>query len=179
MASLISRLLGKLKNRLRPKDIPNQQYSHIAASATVYSTVKLINEGDIHIGDYSEIKDYVIIQCFGSVKIGKYCQLNPFTVLYAGHIEIGDYVMIAPHCMISSGNHDYKQTEKPMRLAGDLYKGPIVIEDDVWIGANVTITDGVRIGKGAVVAANSCVITDVPSYSIVGGVPAKVISSRK
>lgn len=173
------KLLGKLINRAKLLREPQLSFVNIANSAVIYDNVKFINKQDVHIGEFSEIKDYVIIQCYGYVKIGKYCQINPFTVLYAGAIEIGNYVMIAPHCMISSGNHDYKQTDKPMRLAGDLTKGPIIIEDDVWIGANVTITDGVRIGKGAVVAANSCVIKDVPSYAIVGGVPAKIIASRK
>jgi len=59
-----------------------------------------------------------------------------------------------------------------------LTKGPITIEDDVWIAANCTIGDGVTIGRGAVVAANSFVNKDVEAYDIVGGVPAKKIGSR-
>ncbi|MBO3273594.1 hypothetical protein, partial [Hymenobacter defluvii] len=82
----------------------------------IYDTCKLINPQNISIGAHSEIKDYVIIQSFGKVEIGEYCQLNPFTVIYAGEVKIGNYVMIAPHCMISSGNHDFRQVEKPMRL---------------------------------------------------------------
>jgi len=58
------------------------------------------------------------------------------------------------------------------------YKGDIVIGNDVWIGYGVTILSGVTIGDGAIVAANSCVVKDVPPYSIVGGVPAKVIKYR-
>ena len=81
--------------------------------------------------------------------------------------------------MIAAGNHDYIQTDLPMRFAGNLTKGPIIIGDDVWIGANSTITDGVKIGKGAVIAANSCVNCDVEEYSIYGGVPARKIGSRK
>lgn len=144
----------------------------------VHKTSKLIHKECIFIGLGSEIKDYVIIQAAGKISIGKYCQINPYTVLYGGHIEIGDYVLIAPHCMIASGNHDFKQLDLPMRLAGWTMKKPIIIEDDVWIGANSTITDGVKIGKGSVIAANSCVIKDVEPYSIVGGVPAKQIGSR-
>ena len=135
----------------------------------------------ITIGANAEIKDYVIIRTYeGRVTIGAYVQLNPFTVIYGGNvIHIGNNVMIAPHCMIAAGNHDYVQTDVPMRFAGNLTKGPIVIEDNVWIGANSTVTDGVRIGREAVVAANSLVNKDVEPYTIVGGVPAKEIGRRK
>lgn len=135
----------------------------------------------ITIKEYAEIKDYVIIRTFENpVKIGSYTQINPFTVIYGGSgVYIGNNVMIAPHCTIAAGNHDYKQVEKPIRFAGNLTKGPIIIEDNVWIGANCTITDGVRIGKDAVIAANSVVNRDVASYDVVGGVPAKFIKNRK
>lgn len=133
------------------------------------------------IKDFAEIKEYVIIKTFENpVVIGKYAQLNPFTVIYGGSgVYIGDNVMIAPHCMIAAGDHDFKQLEKPMRFSGSVTKGPIIIEDNVWIGSNVTITDGVRIGNDSVVAANSVVTKDVAPFDIVGGVPAKVIGNRK
>ena len=54
-------------------------------------------------------------------------------------------------------------------------KGPVVVEDNVWIGERVCILSGVTVGKGAIVAANSVVTKDVPPYSVVGGVPAKLI----
>lgn len=135
----------------------------------------------IKIKKRAEIQDHVIIRTFKSdVTIGEYSQINPFTVIYGGTgVSIGNNVMIAPHCMISSGNHDFKQTEKPIRHAGNLSKGPIVIEDGVWIGANCTITDGVKIGYNAVIGAGSVVTKDVLPWDIVGGVPAKVIGSRK
>jgi acetyltransferase-like isoleucine patch superfamily enzyme len=129
----------------------------------------------------AEIKDYVIIRTYSNpVVIGENVQINPFTVIYGGSgVIIGDNVMIAPHCMIAAGDHDYIQTEKPIRFAGNITKGPIIIEDNVWIGANCTITDGVRIGRDAVIAANSVVTTDIAPYDIVGGVPAKFIANRK
>jgi len=147
---------------------------------TVHKTAKLENKKLIKIGKYSEIKDYVIISTFENpVVIGSYCQINPFTVIYGGSgVYIGDNVMIAPHCMIAAGDHDFKQVDKPIRFAGNLTKGPIIIEDNVWIGANCTITDGVCIGKDAVIAANSVVTKDVAPYDVVGGVPAKVIVNR-
>lgn len=168
----------KSKNKI-PQHLPKNQYIEYRKSF-LHKTSKILNFENLKIGEKSEIKDYVIIQIYdGLLTIGDYCQLNPFTVIYGGDISIGNNVMIAPHCMIASGNHDFKQLIVPMRFAGSLTKGPIVIEDDVWIGSNCTITDGVRIGKGSVIGANSCVITDVPPYSIFGGTPAKKIGERK
>lgn len=132
----------------------------------------------VRIGKGARIMEYVIIRPFGqAVSIGAHSDVNSFTVIYGG-VSIGDNVMIAPHCMLATGNHDYIQTERPMRFAGSLSKGPIVIGDDVWIGANCTVTDGVHIGRGAVVAANSAVTKDVPPFEIVGGVPAKSFGNR-
>jgi acetyltransferase-like isoleucine patch superfamily enzyme len=146
----------------------------------IHSTAKLENRKLVKIGKFSEIQEYVIIRTFKShVNIGKYSQINPYTVVYGeSEIEIGDNVMIAPHCMIASGNHDYRQLDKPMRHGGELSKGKIVIEDGVWIGANSTITDGVNIGHDAVISANSVVISNVKPFDVVGGVPAKFISNR-
>jgi acetyltransferase-like isoleucine patch superfamily enzyme len=147
----------------------------------ISKTAIIMNKNLVKIGTMAEIQEYVIIRAFNNpIIIGKYTQLNPFTVIYGGNtIIIGDNVMIAPHCMIASGNHDFKQTNSPMRFAGNLSKGPIIIEDGVWIGANSTITDGVKIGHDAVVAAGSVVTKDVSSFDIVAGVPAKVIGNRK
>lgn len=134
----------------------------------------------VSIGDCAEINEYVIIKTAKEkVSIGRFTQVNPFTVIYgSAGVTIGNNVMIAPHCVIASGNHDFKQTSGPMRFAGTITNGPIVIEDNVWIGANCTILDGVRIGTEAVVAAGSVVNKDVPAWAIVGGVPAKVLGSR-
>jgi acetyltransferase-like isoleucine patch superfamily enzyme len=134
----------------------------------------------VSLGNNAEIQDYVIIKTFTSeVKIGEYSQLNPYTVIYGGvGVSIGNNVMIGPHCMIAAGTHDYIQVDKPMRFAGNLDKGPIIIDDDVWIGANCTISDGVHIGKGAVIGANSVVTKNVNAFDVVAGCPAKKIKNR-
>jgi acetyltransferase-like isoleucine patch superfamily enzyme len=132
------------------------------------------------IGDNSQIGDYVVIQSpLDKVTIGQFTQINHFTVIYGGEVHIGNNVMIAPHVMIASGDHDFVQLEMPMRFAVAITKGPIRIEDNVWIGSNCTITDGVTIGREAVVGANSVVTKDVQPYDIVAGVPARVIRNRK
>jgi|GEM_PF-1800729 len=146
----------------------------------IHRTASIKNKKLIEIGKYAEIQEYVIIKTFqNAVKIGKYTQINPFTVIYGGSgVYIGDNVMIAPHCMIASGNHNHKQLDKPIRHSTDVSKGPITIEDGVWIGANSTIIDGVTIGHNAVVSANSVVTKNVLPFDVVGGVPARVIANR-
>lgn len=95
-----------------------------------------------------------------------------------GTITIGDDVMMGPRCTMLSRDHAVDDTSRPMNQQGFGEDRPIVVEDDVWFGANVTVTAGVRIGRGSVVAAGAVVTRDVPPYSIVGGVPARVLRSR-
>jgi len=92
-------------------------------------------------------------------------------------VFIGENVMIAPNVVIIAFNHGYENLEVPMVMQNN-NEAPVVIEDDVWIASNCTIGKGVRIGKGSIIGANSFVSKDVPAYSIVGGVPAKLIRSR-
>lgn len=92
-------------------------------------------------------------------------------------IFIGKHVMVAPGVVIVSFDHGHSDNQVPM-VKQRIVEEKIVIEDDVWIAANCTITKGITIGKGAIVAANSAVVHDVPRYAIVGGVPAKIIGTR-
>jgi maltose O-acetyltransferase len=94
-----------------------------------------------------------------------------------GKVRIGNDVMLGPNVVIPGANHIIHNIDVPMVKAGLDVRGT-VIEDDVWIGGNVVIVDGVTVGRGAVVAAGSVVTTDVPAYSIMAGVPARVVSSR-
>lgn len=93
-------------------------------------------------------------------------------------IRIGTKAMIAPNCVLVAFDHEYCGLSVPM-IDQPFVDTPIAIEDDVWIGANSTITAGMRLGKGCIVGANSCVTKDVEPYTIVGGVPARVIGSRR
>jgi serine acetyltransferase len=92
-------------------------------------------------------------------------------------VFIGEDVMIAPNCVFVAFDHVFERVDIPMAKQG-ITEAAIVIEDDVWIAANCTITKGITIGKGSIIAANSVVTKDVLPYSIVGGVPAKLIRSR-
>lgn len=143
-------------------------------------SARLQGKSNIRLGRRALVCEYVIIRAGEyPVEIGAFSQVGPFTVILGGvGVKIGDNVMIGPHCCIAAGSHDYVQIERPMRFAGDLSKGPIVIEDNAWIGAGVTLTDGVRIGRDAVVGAGSVVTKDVAPYDIVAGAPARVIGNR-
>lgn len=108
-----------------------------------------------------------------------YCTLAP--------IVIGKKVIFGPHPTIITGDHrtdiigkyimDIEDQDK-FENGINKYDSPVIIEDDVWCGANVTILKGVRIGKGSIVAAGAVVTKSFPPYSIIGGVPAKLIKKR-
>ncbi len=112
------------------------------------------------------------------ISVGDRVAINVGTYIDGGgEIEIGNHVMIGPNCAIASREHSFDVLDTPMCFQPVKY-GKIIIEDDVWIGANVSIKAGVSIGKGSIVAAGAVVTKDIPAYSIVGGVPAKIISNR-
>lgn len=94
-----------------------------------------------------------------------------------GPVHIGKDTIIGPNINIYSENHNYSDLNKPIRLQGETRKG-VVIGEDCWIGGNVTIFDGVHIGKGSIIAAGAVVNKEIPENTIVGGVPAKVIRKR-
>ncbi|MFJ1776974.1 DapH/DapD/GlmU-related protein [Streptomyces anulatus] len=93
------------------------------------------------------------------------------TFMDKGGIRIGNGVMIAPKVSLITGGHPLPLAERRAYLSF----APIVIEDDVWIGAAAVITQGVTVGAGAVVAAGAVVTRDVPAGTVVAGVPARVI----
>ncbi|MBW2968415.1 acyltransferase [Candidatus Woesearchaeota archaeon] len=95
-----------------------------------------------------------------------------------GGIVIGKYTQIGPRVCMVTGRHQYSDSKKPIKNQKTLFE-PIVIGDDVWIGANSTILGGVTIGNGAVIGAGAVVNKDIPPYSVAVGVPAKPIKSRK
>jgi len=112
----------------------------------------------------------------GNIRVGSRVGINRNVIVDAaesGEIIIGDDVLIGPNVVIRASNHEYKIKDIPINKQGHS-GGSIIIEDDVWLGANSVVLSGVRIGKGAVVAASAVVTKDVPSYALVVGIPAEV-----
>lgn len=97
----------------------------------------------------------------------------------ANGVTIGQYVMIGQEVLMITSNHRFDRLDIPMGHQGMAEMKPIVIGDDVWIGARVTILPGVHIGNGCVIGAGSVVTKNIPDYEIWGGNPAHYIRSRK
>ena len=104
--------------------------------------------------------------------IGIRCEIN-------GPVTIGKKVMMGPEVVIYTSGHRHDRCDIPMSAQGDDETKPVVIGDDVWIGRRVIIMPGVKIGTGCIIGAGAVVTKDIPDYSVAGGVPAKVIKSRK
>lgn len=135
--------------------------------------IKIFLEGNVEIGKRLKTRgqDYILVEG-GKLQMGDYCFLNyNVSITCKDNIVIGSHVQIANNVVIVDHNHDYKN--------GGFVSDGISIGDGVWIGANVVILPGVKIGKYAVVAAGCVVNRDVPEYSIVAGVPGKVIGYYK
>jgi acetyltransferase-like isoleucine patch superfamily enzyme len=136
---------------------------------------------NLHIGPGSVVEAPNHLSIGSNVYIGKNC-----TIECDG--AIGNYVLIANMVgMIGRYDHDYSIVGVPVRLSpwiGDPdYNGPgkglkIIVEDDVWIGYGAILLSGIKVGRGAIVAAGAVVTRDVPPYATVAGTPAKVLSYR-
>jgi acetyltransferase-like isoleucine patch superfamily enzyme len=111
-------------------------------------------------------------------RVGRYAYIGAGG-LVSGPVAIGDLVMIATSFRLIGLDHKFDDPTIPTRLNFPKEKRPVtVIEADVWIGHGVTMMEGLTIGRGAIVAAGAVVTKSVPPYSVVGGVPAKIIKPR-
>ena len=137
--------------------------------------------GIIKIGDDCVIRaGAMLLPSGGSISIGKNTSINQYTIINGeGNVTIGNKVLIASFVSMYAANHNFEDPNIPIRDQGMTTKGGIKIEDDVWIGTHVVILDGITIGKGSVISAGSIVTQDVEPYSIVAGVPAKIIRYRE
>jgi virginiamycin A acetyltransferase len=146
--------------------------------------------GKVSLSDGCLLRGGVNIAANSLVKIGRYSSINgPATEIFSSinTIEIGSFCSIARQVSIQEYNHRYNSLSS-YHIFKNIFnedvskdidsKGAIVIGNDVWIGSSASILSGVKIGHGAIIAANSVVTKDVPDYAIVGGAPASVIKMR-
>jgi acetyltransferase-like isoleucine patch superfamily enzyme len=139
------------------------------------------NAGPVVLGDYVELHRDVIIEngAGGRLSIGERTGVQPrcqFSA-YVAPIEIGRRVQIAPACAFYPYDHGM-QAGRSMSDLPLTSKGPIIIEDEAWLGYGVIVLSGVRIGSGAVIGAGSVVVRDIPAGAIAVGNPARVVRMR-
>ncbi len=132
----------------------------------------------VFIGSHSALFDDVILSGVGEIHIGDRSTIGHNSVLVSRErIQIGSDCMLAAFCYVLDVDHEFADPEKPIPQQGLRIK-PVIVGNDVWVGAGTFILRGVTIGDGAVVAANSVVTEDVPPYTVVAGCPARVIKQR-
>jgi acetyltransferase-like isoleucine patch superfamily enzyme len=119
-----------------------------------------------------DVSQGVIFEFPERIDLGDRVFVNRGTLITARtDIHIGDDVLIGPYVVINSGDHNYSDLVQPIGSQGHNV-GPIIIGNDVWLGAHCVILRDVKVGDGAVVAAGAVVIDDVPPRTLVAGVPA-------
>lgn len=135
--------------------------------------------GNVSIGNNSDLRSFTFLDARGGfINIGNNCSINDFSIIYGmGGVTIGDDVRIATHTVIISGEHNFNDRDKLIRLQG-VRPLEIIIEDNVWIGANVTILGGSKVGNGSIIGAGSVVTKSIPPFSVAVGNPAKVLKTR-
>lgn len=173
---------------------------HLRSLCTAHDSVRFLRTADVsnnranasavQIGDRSVIGGRLLVfPDGGRIKIGRQCFIGPETRIWSGDaVEIGDRVLIShganihdsiAHSLFAHERHQHfvEILQKGNGALGNVRKAPVIIEDDAWIGFNATVMKGVRIGRGAIVAAGSIVTKDVPPFTIVAGPSALAIGS--
>lgn len=146
----------------------------------------------IKIGEGTHLNKGIILTAWDSyagekwtpcIKIGNNCHIGEFThITSCNNIEIGDNLLTGRYVYISDNSHGTANFSQMKIHPANRFlysKGPIKIGNNVWIGESARILAGVSIGDGAIIGANSVVTKDVPAYSVVGGIPAKVLKENQ
>ncbi len=153
-------------------------YQHRGRHSVIYGSVRMDTPPyrKFSLGDYSVIESGCCINnAVGDVIIGSHTRVG-LNETIIGPVTIGNHVNLGQCTIITALIHNFNDTNKRIDEQGVSVK-PIVIEDDVMVGANVSVLPGVRIGEHSVVAAGAVVTKDVPAHTIVAGVPAEVKKS--
>lgn len=144
--------------------------------SVIYRSVRkdLVPFSKFSLGDYSVIEDYCTLNnAVGEVYIGSNTRIGMSNTII-GPVQIGDKVNLAQNIVVSGLNHNFTDIDISISDQGVSTK-PVVIENNVWIGANAVILPGVTIGEHVVIGAGSIVARNIPSYSVAVGNPAQVV----
>ena len=142
-------------------------YMKKGKKSVIYRSVRkdIVPFNTFSIGNYSVIEDYAIINnAVGDIVIGNHARIGLGNTII-GPVSIGDKVNLAQNIVISALNHNYEDVGKSIADQG-INIQTVIIENDVWIGANSIILAGVHIGKHVVIGAGSVVTKDIPPYSV-------------
>ena len=155
-------------------------YQHRGRGSKIYGSVRMDTPPyrRFWLGRRSVVESYCCINnAVGDVVIGDHTRIGLHCTVI-GPVCIGNHVNLAQGIVVTALNHNFNDTTKRIDEQGVATKA-VTIADDVWIGANAVVLPGVTIGQHSVVAAGAVVTQDVPPYSVVGGVPARVIKNLK
>ena len=165
------------------------QFKQFGKGSLLAPGVRLIKSKYVSIGNYTSIMSHCIIETYPTgnalpqLEIGDYVSLGEYShITCANKITIGNGVLTGRFVLITDNSHgnSTKDVADIAPLAREVQSnGPVHIGDNVWIGDKVTILPNVTIGKGCIIAANAVVTKDVPEYSVVAGIPAKIIKTIK
>jgi acetyltransferase-like isoleucine patch superfamily enzyme len=159
----------------------------LGRSVTLHDDVRIdaLSRHGIVLGNNVTIREGCIIECTGVLRlpgeglsigddtgISQYCFIG-----VRGFVRIGKNVQLGPRVTIYAENHNFDDVSRPIREQGVRREG-ITIEDDCWLGTGCVILDGVTVSRGSVVAAGCVVTKSVPPYSVVAGVPGRVVRTR-
>lgn len=156
MASFIDRIKKKFSDIIRYRRREKIKRTTRACGDHLFIGGKCVFHADVYLGDN--------------------CNFNGMQILGRGTVRIGSNFHSGVECMIISENHNYEGTKLPYDES--FIKKEILIGDNVWFGNRVLVVGNVTIGEGAIIAAGSVVVKDVPALAIVGGNPARVIKTR-
>ena len=152
---------------------------HIGRNSFVSPQAVIEQPENIYIGNNVQIKPGVVLRPeTGFIQIGDNVVINHYTVVHAkGGVEIGDWVVIGPHCGIFAQNHSFDSFDLPITKQPNQGIG-ITLMGDNWLGAGCMLLDGVTLGKGTVVGAGAIVTRSFPLAKVIAGNPAKILKSR-
>ncbi len=168
--------------------LKKRSFKSFGENSLLGASITLVNPKYIQLGENVSVFDKVILRCTemtdvigkqpdmvigDNVKIGEGSHITCVNKIVIGTgVRAGQYVLITDNVHGASERSllDMMITSRPLSS-----KGPVIIEDNVWIGEKASIMPGVHIGKGAIIGANAVITKDVPAYAVVGGNPAKII----
>lgn len=144
--------------------------------------VEIGGDCEVRLGrDLNLMSDFkMMVAGDSNFSMGDRCSINTnvhLTVNNRSEIKLGSNCLLGPNVVLRPNSHCFPRRDLPVRDQGHT-EGCIILGDDVWIGANAVVVGGVKIGKGAVIAAGAVVVKDVPEYEVWGGVPARKIKDR-